>query len=165
MEEHRQTAHALILNVAVVDNASSDDSAGMVHRDFPDCQIVTNTHNRGFAAAVNQGIAMGTSPLILLLNSDACLSRGDITRLCTVMETHPDIALLGCRIATPAGRPERSCGAFPAVLAGTLDRIFPWVPRTYRNPSVAHNLCTVDWVSGVCCLVRRSALSDIHSPG
>ena len=42
----------------------------------PNVELVRNDRNRGVAAARNQGAALGTAPFILLLDSDAELSRG-----------------------------------------------------------------------------------------
>jgi GT2 family glycosyltransferase len=43
----------------VVDNASSDGSAEMIRREFPQVRLITNDENRGFTAANNQGLALG----------------------------------------------------------------------------------------------------------
>ena len=43
-------------DVCVVDNASPDDSAGMVAREFPHAHLVHNAENVGYAAANNLGL-------------------------------------------------------------------------------------------------------------
>lgn len=60
--------------VIVVDNASRDTSCAVAKR-YP-VRLIANATNRGFAAAVNQGIAATEAPLILLLNPDAVLETG-----------------------------------------------------------------------------------------
>ena len=42
--------------VCVVDNASPDDSAEMVAREFPQVHLIRNTENMGYAAANNLGL-------------------------------------------------------------------------------------------------------------
>src|SRR5512136_875626 len=42
--------------VCVVDNASPDDSADMVAREFPQAHLIRNTQNIGYAAANNLGL-------------------------------------------------------------------------------------------------------------
>jgi GT2 family glycosyltransferase len=50
--------------VVVVDNASTDGTI------FPaEATVLRNEANRGFAAAVNQGVRAHTAPLTLLLNA------------------------------------------------------------------------------------------------
>ncbi len=55
----------------VVDNGSSDGSAGMVEREFPSVRLILNPENRGFCAANNQGIRAARGDYIALLNNDA----------------------------------------------------------------------------------------------
>lgn len=57
------------LGVVVVDNASRDGTAALV-RTRPGVQLIANPDNRGFAAAVNQGVEALDNDLILLLNPD-----------------------------------------------------------------------------------------------
>src|SRR4051812_19243090 len=47
------------LEIVVVDNASTDDSPGMVRRLFPDLRLIQNAANLGFGAACNLGAAAG----------------------------------------------------------------------------------------------------------
>ena len=55
--------------VVVVDNASSDGTAAEVVR--RGARLLANRANRGFAAAVNQGLKRCRTPYVLLLNPDA----------------------------------------------------------------------------------------------
>ncbi|HVV46193.1 MAG TPA: glycosyltransferase family 2 protein [Bryobacteraceae bacterium] len=57
--------------IVVVDNASSDSTCVRVEERH--VRLIANAENRGFAAAVNQGVAATSAPLILLLNPDARL--------------------------------------------------------------------------------------------
>jgi N-acetylglucosaminyl-diphospho-decaprenol L-rhamnosyltransferase len=59
----------------VVDNASSDRTLDRV-RERAHVQLIANRENRGFAAAVNQGIAACNADFLLLLNPDANLLTG-----------------------------------------------------------------------------------------
>jgi GT2 family glycosyltransferase len=56
----------------VVDNASSDRTLDRV-RERAHVSVIANPENRGFAAAVNQGIAASDADFLLLLNPDANL--------------------------------------------------------------------------------------------
>src|SRR5882757_4303357 len=60
--------------VVVIDNASSDGTLEQVRR--CGATLIANPVNRGFAAAVNQGIRAIGADFILLLNSDAVLQTG-----------------------------------------------------------------------------------------
>lgn len=58
------------LPTVVVDNASRDATRDAVEQ-RPGVQLIANASNRGFAAAVNQGVAALETELVLLLNPDA----------------------------------------------------------------------------------------------
>lgn len=60
--------------IVVVDNVSSDSTCVRVSE--RGVSLIANPDNRGFAAAVNQGVRATSAPLILLLNPDARLETG-----------------------------------------------------------------------------------------
>jgi GT2 family glycosyltransferase len=57
------------LRIIVVDNASRDATRDLV-RQRPTVTLISNSSNRGFAAAVNQGVEALKTELVLLLNPD-----------------------------------------------------------------------------------------------
>ncbi len=61
------------LPVVVIDNASGDGTPELV-RGRGSVVLIANADNRGFAGAVNQGVAALGTELILLLNPDAELT-------------------------------------------------------------------------------------------
>ncbi len=69
------------LEVIVVDNCSSDESATMVEKEFPSVKIIRNHFNAGFSEANNQGINIATGDYLLLLNPDTLLLDDSICRL------------------------------------------------------------------------------------
>jgi N-acetylglucosaminyl-diphospho-decaprenol L-rhamnosyltransferase len=64
-----------IVKTIVVDNASSDRTLERV-RERAHIDLIANSDNRGFAAAVNQGISACDADFLLLLNPDAYLLTG-----------------------------------------------------------------------------------------
>lgn len=72
------------VELIAIDNASSDDSIALVE---PHAKtLIRNDTNRGFSAAVNQGIAVANGTYVLLLNPDCFLKSDYIERLVTVLE-------------------------------------------------------------------------------
>src|SRR5262249_27773416 len=84
------------------DNASVDGTLREVRR--RGVQVLANAENRGFAAAVNQGFAAVTSPLVLLLNPDVRLesSLGGMLQASNL----PQAAGAGGCLKEPSGRPQ-----------------------------------------------------------
>mgnify|MGYP000088428791 CR=1 FL=1 len=56
--------------VTVVDNGSSEDTAGFLRDFYPWVRLIGFERNRGFSAAVNAGIKKSRADWILLLNND-----------------------------------------------------------------------------------------------
>jgi GT2 family glycosyltransferase len=85
-------------NVVVVDNASQDASCS-VAENYP-VELVRNTANLGFAAAVNQGFERAATPFVLLLNPDATVLAGQ-DELLAAAETGASAGLLVSEDGTP----------------------------------------------------------------
>jgi GT2 family glycosyltransferase len=56
--------------VTVVDNGSSDGSLDYLQTSHPEVGCLALPENRGFSAAVNAGILVGSAPYVFLLNND-----------------------------------------------------------------------------------------------
>jgi N-acetylglucosaminyl-diphospho-decaprenol L-rhamnosyltransferase len=124
--------------VTVVDNASSDDTVERVCR-HRNVYLIENQHNRGFAAAANQGIGRTGAEHVLLLNPDVELL-GPITPLIEACASGRNAIASGRLIdangATQTGFTVRRLPS-PLTLAFEalgLNRLFPWnaVNRRYR---------------------------------
>lgn len=88
--------------VIVVDNASADGSPEMVGTEFPHVEVIANAENRGFGAANNQGLAIATGELVLLLNSDAYVAPDTVSRLAEGF-ADPNVVAAGPRLVNPDG--------------------------------------------------------------
>lgn len=157
--------------ILVLDNASSDDSAGLVAREFPAVRLVANARNVGFAAAVNQGLALTCAPYVLLLNSDVEARAGAIDRLAAYLDAHPEVGAAGGRLLDREGRPQRGFNVrrFPTLAVACadlllLDKLAPHnrVTRRYlyadRDPGVSG---AVDQPAAACLMLRRRAMEVV----
>lgn len=88
---------AASVEVAVVDNASTDGTAERLRAGGLPLTLVANRDNRGFAAAANQGAALGQGDYVLLLNPDAALMPGALESLVAFLEGHPQAGAAGPR--------------------------------------------------------------------
>jgi N-acetylglucosaminyl-diphospho-decaprenol L-rhamnosyltransferase len=156
--------------VLVVDNGSSDGSVAPVRRDFPAVDVVVPGRNLGYGAAANRGAAATTAELILVCNSDLSVHPGALAALVAVLDQQPDVAVVGPLIRTPAGDRYPSARRFPSLIdAGGHALLGLFVPnnrftRNYQRTDMAPPDDTpqrVDWVSGSCFLVRRSAFEAV----
>lgn len=159
------------VEVLLVDNASTDGSQRRAVEAHPEVTLIQNAANRGFAAAVNQGLRVARGDLALLLNPDVVLAPTAIGRLAEFMAARPEAAAAGPRLLDPDGRVQGSARRDPSLLTGLagrtarLTRWFPTNPLSRREvPALAHagdEPMEVDWVSGACLLARRAAYEAV----
>ena len=95
------------LEIIAVDNASTDGSAEMVRRDFPDVRLVRLPDNRG-ASGRNAGVAAAKGDLVVTLDNDVLFTTpDDVERVVTVFARHPRAAVVNFMIVGPDGHLSR----------------------------------------------------------
>ena len=78
--------------VYVADNASTDDSLDLLHRDFSECKTIVLDKNWGFADGYNKALRKIDAEYYLLLNSDIEVTHHWLTPLIEFMDVHPEVA-------------------------------------------------------------------------
>jgi GT2 family glycosyltransferase len=119
--------------VVVVDNGSTDGTAGAVRRSFPDVEVVRLPSNRG-AAGRNVGVERARTPYVAFADDDSWWAPGALDRAAAVFDGDPSVGLV-------AGR----------ILVGPAEWLDPTCPVMAATPR--------DLVGFVACgaVVRRSA--------
>ena len=151
----------------VVDNASNDGSSGSAAEFAPQARVLRNAVNVGFGRGVNQGVAATTAPLILIMNPDCRLEPGAMAALRAALDARPQCAIAGPRVLDPDGAEQGSARGDPDMFTGFFGRtgplrnLLPSSAASRRNVVSGSELTTVDWVSGACMLVRRTAFDDV----
>lgn len=157
------------IEVIAVDNASADDSIGLIRRHFPRATIIANAANAGFAAANNTGFRRAAGEFILLLNPDTIVQDGALERMVDFLRGRPDAGAVGPRILDSEGKLHRTGVSVPSLwnlFAETffLDALFPRSRifgrhrRLYDDPDLSRE---VDCLQGSCLLVRREAIREM----
>jgi GT2 family glycosyltransferase len=157
----------LPLDVVVVDNGSSDGSAGAVRRTHPAARVIENGVNLGFAAATNRGLREARAAYCLLLNSDAEVTAGSVEALAAILDERADVGIVGPRTVGADGGPQVSFGP-------DLTPVSEWRQRRLvralreRRPETVREVEMMSareqepaWVSGACLLARKSALDAV----
>jgi N-acetylglucosaminyl-diphospho-decaprenol L-rhamnosyltransferase len=154
--------------IIVVDNASTDGTASMIRRRFPDITLIQNRHNAGFAAANNQGMRAAHGRHICLLNPDTTVLGDAFGQLADYLDDNPGVGIVGPRLMYPDGTVQPSRRRFPTRLTGYLESTIIqdyWpdnrvVRRYYLADQPDNRTQTVDWLVGACLMVRRSAIES-----
>jgi N-acetylglucosaminyl-diphospho-decaprenol L-rhamnosyltransferase len=154
--------------VIVVDNGSSDGSEAAVLAQYPDVKWAPTGANLGYGGGANLGAGMVDAPYLLICNPDVVVHEGAVATLRRFLDERPPVALVGPRIVDRAGSLYPSARRFPDLLEsfmhGFLGQVWPSNPfsRRYRMNDWDHRSAReVDWVSGACFLVRRSAWEEV----
>lgn len=154
--------------IVVVDNASTDGSAELIAREFPNVRLVRNATNTGFAAAANQAVRETRAECVLLLNPDAFIQAGTLHALSATLAEHPRAGVVGALVLNPDGSVQPTKRAFPTLaqsaLHGLLGLVWPnnAGTRAYTLADASFEReRTVDWVACPAVAVRRTAFESV----
>lgn len=149
LEALRQQTHPRVELIAI-DNASTDESVSMIDADT----LIRNETNRGFSAAVNQGLAVARGEYVLLLNPDCFLEPHYIERLVAALERAPEFG-------SATGMLMRANGK-----TGEIDSCGIRMTRTGRHLDIdVRTEGEVFGVSGAAAMHRMSFLRDVAIDG
>ena len=92
-----------VVEIIVVDNASSDGSPAAIAARFPNVRQIAAATNLGFAAANNLAVKQATGEYVLLLNPDTLILDGAIPRLLEFARANPAARIWGGRTLFAGG--------------------------------------------------------------
>ena len=154
--------------IVVIDNASSDGTIAAIAAAHPGIATIRNEIGRGFAAAVNQGIAATRAAAVAVVPAGTRIPPGTLPRLRGVLEGAPDIAAVAPLVRHLDGTVQRH-GLFrprprtALVILFGLARLpfFAREAERYYGRHVPGPPSDVEQVSGACMVLRRAALEAI----
>lgn len=156
--------------VIIVDNASTDGTVAYLRSHHPAIRVIQNHSNVGFTKATNQAIRESQGDHILWLNTDTLIRPGSLTTLCTFLDSHPQVGIVGPKVLNLDGSFQPQCKrGMPTPSASFfymtgLHKLLPTNPRAgqyllaHLSPDEAHQ---VDAVSGCCLMARREVVEQI----
>ena len=159
----------LQVEVAIVDNHSSDGSPEMIERDFPYVRLIRSEVNLGFGAANNAALEGCRGRYIVLLNSDAFLCPNSLRLAVQHMDANPKAGLGGGRLVGRDYSWQPSARMFPSILSDLTvmtglaarypkSKFLGYFDRTWADQSLASE---VDWVPGAFSIVRAEVLDRV----
>jgi N-acetylglucosaminyl-diphospho-decaprenol L-rhamnosyltransferase len=157
------------LRVHVVDNASSDQSAERVRREFPWAQLTANDRNVGFARANNQVLETEIADDYALVNPDAVVPPDAVTTCVRYLREHPDAGVVATRLISPDGTLQPSTHSFLSLwnLFGEtlgLDHLLPRLRlvSSLHMPWFGHDrIAEVDWLAGAFLVIRGEVVRSV----
>jgi N-acetylglucosaminyl-diphospho-decaprenol L-rhamnosyltransferase len=153
--------------IVIVDNGAADRDPLPQLVEIQETRIERPRSNLGYGAGCNLGSRAASGDDLLLLNADVVLTAGAIAALAKRLHSDNGIAIVGPRIFS-RGEVQLSARAFPSLRTGLLGRrslLTRLLVRTQRYPAefrrAQGNGGPVDWVSGACMMVRRTAFERV----
>ena len=142
--------------VVVVDDASTDATAGLLAGYGDAIRTVTLGDNVGFAVACNEGARLAEGELLVFLNNDTEPRPGWLEALLRHVGEHPAAAVVGAKLLYPNGAVQHAGVAigqdgYPHNLYAGLPGDHPAVNRARRLQAV----------TAACMLVRRQAFEAV----
>jgi hypothetical protein len=176
---HPPPADVAKLRVSVLDNGSTDGSAEMVARDFPDARLEVSPLNLGFGRANNRLAQASTADYLLLLNSDMIFTEDIAGPLMRALGEDPRVIAAGPRLVHPDGRVQYSAHRLPtltyefaqAIRGRRLGRVIGPVFDSQKRIDAVHESDLTDeradprtpeFLWATCWLVRRA---DVTAEG
>jgi hypothetical protein len=141
--------------IIIVDNGSSDGSAGYVSSHFPDAILVETGSNCGFAGGANTGIRKARGEFILTLNNDTIADTKFLENLIKPMIADSRVGMCASKMIFPDGR-INSTGICISRSGAAWDRgIFEGDTGQYEDETEVFGPC------GGAALYRRTMLDEI----
>lgn len=149
--------------VIVADNASTDDSTGLLRKEFPGVEIIQLDNNYGFTGGYNRALEQVDAEFYLLLNSDVEVTQGWLKPLLEFMDLHLDAA--GCQPKIRSFH-DRQLLEHAGASGGFLDflgypfcrgRLFTTLEEDRHQYDES---APVFWATGACLLIRSKAFQQ-----
>ena len=156
-----------MLEVIIVDSASSDGTPAMVKAEFPAVRLLEQTENIGYTRGNNIGLAAATGQYLLLLNPDTTVHENALAQMAAYLDAHQDVGIVGPRTLNGDGTHQPARWRFPS-------RRLAFMETAWLRPYAGHLLANyeyaevsaetthdADWVQGSCLMARREVYEKI----
>lgn len=148
----------------VIDNGSTDPRTEKVYKDYKSqtFRVIKDDYDFNFSKQVNTGVNNTKSPYILLLNNDTeVINPHWLSEMVSLLETFPDVAVVGCRLLYPNGTIQHA-GVDLGVggVAGHTHRGRGLGDNGYFGRILTVRECSA--VTGACMLIRRSVYNEVE---
>lgn len=158
----------ITFEIIVVDNASEDNSVAMVDAEFPEVNLIANEDNIGFAGGNNLGLKQVRGRDIVLVNPDTIVEDNTLQNLVEYLDEHPSVGAVAPCVFFPDGSYQKVTTGYlhsptrDFVHAFRLDVIFPFLQGRYlANRDYQLTEIEVEWISGVCFMIRQEIFETL----
>jgi N-acetylglucosaminyl-diphospho-decaprenol L-rhamnosyltransferase len=157
------------VTVIMADNGSTDGAPEEATQRYTNARLLRMDGNLGYGTAVNRAVAEiePESEFVVVANPDVQWGPRSIDLLLEAAERWPKAGSLGPLIRDPDGSVYPSARHLPSLIRGGMHAVVgpfwksnPWTAE-YRQERTEPSERPVDWLSGSCLLLRRSAFDEV----
>ena len=140
------------IEVIVVNNGSTDDSASFLHNNFPEVKVVEIKKNVGYAAANNIGVKNASGEYVLLINNDTKVTANFLKPLVDALEKDQSIGVIQPQVRSLINT--RLLDSVVSYLTSTgfmyhFGYMKPWKNKKYKKRMYGFS------IKGACFMMRR----------
>jgi GT2 family glycosyltransferase len=158
---------AVSFEIILIDNGSTEKPDVPFEIKFPSLYVYKNAANTGFAKAVNKGLEISRSEMILLLNSDTIVNDQSIDTCYQFLRSHDMYAAAGGKLMYPNGVIQHNCQKFPSITHELIHlfRLHKWLLKNRAQELLLgsffdyNHRIDPDWMWGTFLMFKISSLS------
>ena len=152
--------HSSNHDIYLADNASTDDSVAWVESNLKEVRLISLDQNYGYAGGYNKAIKQVNNEILCLINSDVRVTSGWCEKIIERFKGEEDLAALQPKIKDDK---KSDYFEYAGAAGGFLDRFaYPYCrgrifDTIEKDVGQYDNNVYLDWASGACFFIRRSA--------
>ncbi|OIP58237.1 MAG: hypothetical protein COX79_02275 [Candidatus Levybacteria bacterium CG_4_10_14_0_2_um_filter_36_16] len=151
IKNYKDEIEEKIIEIIVVDNASSDGTANSLSGKKY-VNMFCNTENSGFSKGCNLGAEKAKGKYLLFLNSDTKTFDKGFIKMTDFLDANENVAILGGGLTNTDGTKQKTAGNFYNLF--NLSLVLAGFERFGLIRKYPKNITQVDWVGGGCMMVR-----------
>ena len=147
------------LEVIVVDNASKEDEASIISKQYPHVKVIRSSSNLGFAGGNNLGIKEAKGKYILLINNDTYFKEFNIDSLIERLESSDKIGIVCPKLRFAWGcNPIQFTGYTPLSTITVRNQAIGFGEEDNGQYDTAH---PTPYAHGAAMLIKREAIDKV----
>lgn len=157
-----------IVEIIVVDSASSDNSVSMLKQHYPQVRLLAQSENVGFTQGNNIGLEAAQGRHVFLLNPDTEIIEDAILEMIAYLDAHPDVGIIGPHTLNSDGSTQSSRRRFMSKRIAFFESTWlqaytpqAWLEDFYVTAPADDAIVDVDWVQGSALVARRKVYEQI----
>ena len=147
------------IEVIVIDNASKQDEASIILKQFPQVKVIRSEKNLGFAGGNNLGIKEAKGKYIFLINNDTTFKEFNVDSLINRLESSPQIGMVCPKIRFEWGtNPIQYAGYTPLSKITVRNQAIGFGEEDKCQYDTAHS---TSYAHGAAMLIKREAINKV----